>query len=535
MKKCEKCQAEYEGEQCPNCQKVEQTSQPQNTPENKSFKDKLVNFINKYYAKLKLVPPLTYLAYMVLSVLFMFVCPVAVVKAAGVKYGTVFGGKGFNEIPGLHNVDTALRIFAIVSMIFTLIYALYRCVTLKYARLGKVRVSFILEIMSAVFVFVNFIFSCIIAGVINTADKGVDLVLVGSYSILSIILSIIALILIVTTIVVCYLYEKQHPELEEEFDKKYEIAKEKAKKRKKKEVSTRQKISGIVAGIICIIAIFICLGDAGIFEFEKSFSAKQLQTIVLRDNGKLNITQSGLVKKLGDAYLPIDQEDNNSDSCEYYTSNYVKLVRKKQRLSKYSEKALENASLEKMAKFLSYEMQLDTDLSNLTYGRAVVYFNSYRGVDKIVYTINSPLTSARKLVNTKLMKVSEVNADEGKKEIEYLVFMATYSDGSFVYSKVDGLNISVKLADGTTTVQQYEGSYEDFKIVWSCNDGLGKNSYEYGTTTSSYHETHNPSDTYSYNDETHWKECTYEGCTEKLYEAAHTYTEGTCVCGKTED
>lgn len=216
MNKCQNCQTEYDGDVCPTCQKNEEAKQevkqevkPETNPENKSFKDKVRGFIDKYYAKLKLVPPFAFLAYMVLSALFLFVCPVAVVKVAGVKYGTVFSGKLFNEIPGLNNVATALRLVAILAFIYTLMYTIYRFVSLKYARVGKVRLSFILEIISAVFVFAFFIFACIIAGVINTADKGIDLVSVGSYSILSIILSIFALILLITAIVVCYLYEKQ--------------------------------------------------------------------------------------------------------------------------------------------------------------------------------------------------------------------------------------------------------------------------------------------------------------------------------------
>ncbi len=535
MNKCQNCQTEYDGDVCPTCQKNEETkpevkpeTNQETNPENKSFKDKVRGFIDKYYTKLKLVPFITYIAYMVLSALFLFACPVAVVKVAGVKYGSVFSAKSFNEIPGLNNVATALRIVAILALIYTLMYTIYRFVSLRYARVGKVRVSFILEIVSAVLVFAFFVFACIIAGVINTADKGIDLVSVGAYSILTIILSIFALILIISTVVVCYLYEKQHPELEEEFDKQYEIAKEKEKKRKKKEISTRQKITGVVAGIVCIIAIFICLGDSGIFEFEKSFNAKKLQSIALADNGELKITKSTLVKKIGDSYLEIDEEADNTYST-YYTSNYVSLKRKKERLSKYSEKA----SLEKMLEWADYEMQLYMDEANMTYGEANITFDKYQGVESIIYTINSPKSTSRKLINTKVMKVVEKNADNGKKSIDYIVFMGTYSDGSFVYAKVNGIYVNVKLVDGNLE-NEYEGSYKDYELVWYNSDGLGKNSYSYGTTTSSYHLDCSASETYAYNDETHWKECVYEGCTEKVEEEAHSYTNGVCECGKEE-
>lgn len=525
MKECEKCHTEYDGESCPNCQQVDDKKVTTNN-ENKTFKDKICGFVDKYYAKLKLVPPLTFLAYMVLSALFLFVCPVAVVKVAGVKYGSVFSGKLFNEIPGLNNVAIVLRIVAIISIIFTLIYVLYRFVTFKYARIGKVRVSFIFEILSAVFVFVLFVLDCIVAGVINTADKGIDLVLVGSYSILGIILSIFALMLIISTTVACYLYEKQHPELEVEFDKNYEIAKEKAKNRKKKEISTRQKISGVVAGIICIICIFICLGDAGVFSFDKSFNAKTLRSMILADNGELNITKTGLVKKFGDAYVSINtEEDADSRYSTYYTSNYVKLKRKQERFSKYSEKA----SLEKMIEWASYEYQLMTDEANMTYGEASITFNKYQGVEQIIYTVHSPKSSSKKLIDTKVMKVVETNPDnDGIKEIDYIVFMATYSDGSFVYAKCN--TVGVKLINNDYyTFDGYKGSYTDYELGWS----FGSENYSYGTTTSTYHTNHTASTAWVSDDTHHWNPCSVsDDCTEKFNYAEHD-SDGSCsTCGK---
>lgn len=552
MKKCSNCQTEFDGDVCPNCQttaeikkerdvaEVEQTAKTESTvaevestnktessapevkSENKSFKDKIRGFVDKYYAKLKLVPPITFLAYMVLTALFLFLCPVAVVKVAGAKYGTVFSGKNFNEIPGLNNVTTILLIVALASFFFTLAYVIFRFFTLRFARVKKVRVSFILEIISAVFVLLFFVLACIVAGVINVADKGITLVTVGAYPILSIILSIFALLLIVPTVVACFLYEKQHPELIVEFDKKGEEAKEKFKKWKKKEITPRQKISGIIAGIICFASIFVMLGSSGYFKFDKSFSAKKLQTYVLKNNGEIDSIRE-ISKVIGDSYVAIDDDGKNeSNVVTYYTSNFVKYKRKYERYSKYTEKAMEKGNMDDLVDWMNYELQLEMDKENMTYGEANISYNK-GNVESIIYTVHSP-KSSKKLISTKVMKCVESNADEDKKEIDYIVFMATYSDGSFVYAKVK--DVYVKLLEGTT-VSKYEGSYKDYKIVWS----FGGENYEYGTTTSSYHTIHSYATEWSHDETHHYHKCTIANCEKVEDKEEHTFVDYVCECG----
>lgn len=502
MNKCSKCQTEYEGDVCPVCsgktedvsamevspkentaQKVETNVTAVNTGANASstsfmgkIRDFARDFTNKFYSKIKLAPTLSYLLFMVLLALGVCLFPYAKVKAFGVNesYGTILNRKGVEEFWHLKNLALVIIIFAVISLIWTLLLCEFKFgKVLRYSKFFKIPTSLFMEIGSVVITFVDFIFACIVAGKVNLADEGLGIIKVGAYSIVTIIFGILCIIVAILALILCRMHEKEHLELKDQWELDGKVAKEnkKAKKANSKFKNSKfdlvRKIVGTTIAFAFIIVALPSVIPAS--TIERSINAKDLKQFIMdnyEDWGKNeeyspsffsflspNTFKGKLEKKFGEA----DESENGS--YVYYTDTYRYFKKRLDRNGEFSDLALLSGDEQRIEDLFVQSANLEVEKETLKYAIAEI------DTSGVIYC-SYPEAKEKKVIATQVLSVTEVS--EGSSSGYYLVvkYIATYNDGSFEYKT--STNVYFENDEGSS-VRNYEtkGTPVGKKITWT--------------------------------------------------------------------
>lgn len=126
---------------------------------------------------------------------------------------------------------------------------------------------------------------------------------------------------------------------------------------------------------------------------------------------------------------------------------------------------------ERISALLKQAMDLEMDYEVLVYGQAEIKYSKEGYLREVVYNAvtSSNINIDKKLESVKVFNVVETSAGTDTKKIERLAYLATYTDGSFVYARCE--NVAVVLENGTTSTT-YEGSYVGKTMKWQ--DQFGK-------------------------------------------------------------
>ncbi len=471
MNKCSNCQAEYEGDVCPICNG--QAEHDASTKE--GFK-----LSSKAYKVLSVMPTVCFIIFVVLTTVFLALLPVARVDAFGLKekYGSILTGTKFDEIVGLNSLSLTLLTFAAISIIYMVVLLLTRFSTIKYRGLFGRPLYKLLELITIAFIIAYMIFSFIIINMISEADDGLKIIKASSYPILTIIVSVASLLAIVIAIILCTLHEKACPEIYEEWKAKRESIRSTAKQSAAKNVSkfaSKKFIKALIPLAVIVIMVLVGnkIGNKVTVRLEdRPFDAGHLKQLVIKDAGKFELSKYTIEMELGKAFAPIGAAENEKTDL-YYTDNYEKLLKKAERNQKYMLYALERGDY-RISGLLKQARNLLIEMETMAYGKAEIVYNENSCVTAVTYNnvvIEGNTSIAKKLVNVQVFDVWEryFEQSDTMRYIERIEYLATYTDGSFIYGSCNDV---VALQEDGTTTATYEGTYVGKTLKWQ--DAFGE-------------------------------------------------------------
>ena len=432
---------------------------------------------NKSYKIFNLIPAVGFAAFAVLMVVFMCALPVAGINALGLKenFGTILSGKRFDEIVGLNSLSLTLIIVGLVTVVYAVALLINKLTVLKYRKVLGKPLYRLMEVIAVLFVLVHLVFACLVISKVNAADGGVGIIKVGAYSILTIILSIVYLVAFIVSMVSTLSYEKANPELlanwEEEGKKVKEEHKESLAKKAAKKAGKKSSKYIIFTAVFAVFMVLSIGPNSPIskvvqrYESALTFDANELKSLLVNDAGSFNVSKYQIETAIGNSYVPTGATEDK-ENVVYYTENFVELTSKGERNAKYLLLAIEQGD-ERISGLLKQAKNLEEEFETLAYGQAEIKYTDNGYLREVVYnavTIEGMGSISKKLDNVKVFNVVETSAGTDTKKIERLAYLATYTDGSFVYARCE--NVAVVLENGTTSTT-YEGSYVGKTMKWS--------------------------------------------------------------------
>ncbi len=438
---------------------------------------------NKTYNVLSFIPTISFLFFFCLTLISIALLPVASINAFNLNenFGTIISAERFDEIPGLNALSLVIIIVTLISLFYAILLLQNRFSVFKYKKfLGKPLYRF-LELFSIIFILAYLVFSISIINKIVIADDGIGLIKVGFYPIVTIVLSIACLSAVIISKVLCRTHENANPEILEKWNEERQKAKEKAKTKteKVKKVASygNKKFLKLLLVPVIILAITFggnALNIGSVVErfTAKTFNAKSLQQVLIEDSGRFEVVKSTIEGAIGKPYTP-DGSSINVNDVVYYTDNYLEFLKKAERNQKYALLAIEHGDY-RISGLLKQTKALELEYETLAYGKAEISYSSYGDIKKVVYNnvvIDGFSSIIKKLDTLKIYNVVEEFSDQTNttRKITKLTYMATYSDGSFIYKTCE--NVSVVLGDGSVSTT-YEGSYVGKTLKWQ--DTFGK-------------------------------------------------------------
>ncbi len=432
---------------------------------------------NKAYKILNLIPSVAFAAFAVLMVVFMCALPVAGINALGLKenFGTILSGTRFDEIVGLNSLSLTLIIVGLVTVLYAVALLINKLTVLKYRKVLGKPLYRLMEVIAVAFVLAHLIFACSIIGKINAADGGVGIIKVGVYPILAIILSVVYLVAFIVSMTSTLSYEKANPDLlsnwEEEGKKAKEERKESLAKKAVKKAGKKSSKYLIFTAVFAVIMVLSVGPNSPIskvvqrYESALTFDANELKSFLMSDAGNFEVNKYQIETKIGNSYVPTGSTEDK-ENVVYYTENFIELAQKGERNAKYLLLAIEQGD-ERISGLLKQAKELEEEYETLAYGQAKIKYTDNGYLREVVYnavTIEGMGSISKKLDNVKVFNVVETTAGTDTKKIERLAYLATYTDGSFVYARCE--NVAVVLENGTTSTT-YEGSYVGKTMKWT--------------------------------------------------------------------
>lgn len=432
---------------------------------------------NKAYKILNLIPAVGFAVFAVLMVVFMCALPVAGINALGLKenFGTILSGTRFDEIVGLNSLSLTLIIVGLVTVLYAVALLINKLTVLKYRKVLGKPLYRLMEVIAVVFVLVHLVFAGLVIGKVNAADGGVGIIKVGAYSILTIILSIAYLVAFIVSMAATVSYEKANPELlanwEEEGKKVKEERKESLAKKAAKKAGKKSSKYLIFTAVFAVFMVLSIGPNSPIskvvqrYESALTFDANELKSLLVNDAGSFNVSKYQIETTIGNSYVPTGSTEDK-ENVVYYTENFVELAGKGERNAKYLLLAIEQGD-ERISGLLKQAKNLEEEFETLAYGQAEIKYSKEGYLKEVVYnavTIEGMGSISKKLDNVKVFNVVETTAGTDTKKIERLAYLATYTDGSFVYARCE--NVAVVLENGTTSTT-YEGSYVGKTMKWT--------------------------------------------------------------------
>lgn len=498
MNKCSKCQTEYEGKMCPTCSgKIEDKPVMENVQENSTavkeapitsvqpvastssdntIMGKILNFAEKYYKVIKLVPALSFMLFVLLNTLAICLFPIAKITAFGLNesYGTILSSNKLDEFWGLKKFSIAILIAMLVTIIFLIVLVVFEFgKKSRYSKMFNVPTSVVLEITSMAFILVNFIFACVVSSKVKFADEELGIIKVGAYSIVTIVFGVICLLLIIAGLILRIMNEKAHPEIKAQWEvdgvAQRQISKEKSEKRKEKLRQNQGKFSFTLLKYIIIVPIIYAVVFGGIEAYNKIYNTvvDRLAVSFSGDTLKNYLVKSGIPNAMTMELilgLPNDTQEINSGSYSksyvytYYTDNYEYFQKRKDRNERFSELALLSGDGELFSALATQSITLSMEESTLAYGSAIIDTDD----NTVIYRYNSPMTS-RTLINTQVISASTIYED-GNKALK-VKYLASYSDGSYVYATSE--YVTIEKDGGSSRYFENIDEIVGKKISWS--------------------------------------------------------------------
>lgn len=432
---------------------------------------------NKSYKIFNLIPAVGFAVFAVLMVVFMCALPVAGINALGLKenFGTILSGTRFDEIVGLNSLSLTLIIVGLVTVLYAVALLINKLTVLKYRKVLGKPLYRLMEVIAVVFVLVHLVFACLVISKVNAADGGVGIIKVGAYSILTIVLSVVYLVAFIVSMVSTLSYEKANPELlanlEEEGKKVKEERKESLAKKAAKKAGKKSSKYLIFTAVFAVFMVLSIGPNSPIskvvqrYESALTFDANELKSLLVNDAGSFNVSKYQIETAIGNSYVPTGSTEDK-ENVVYYTENFVELAGKGERNAKYLLLAIEQGD-ERISGLLKQAKNLEEEFETLAYGQAEIKYSKEGYLKEVVYnavTIEGMGSISKKLDNVKVFNVVETSAGTDTKKIERLAYLATYTDGSFVYARCE--NVAVVLENGTTSTT-YEGSYVGKIMKWT--------------------------------------------------------------------
>ncbi len=463
MNMCSKCQTEFEGDACPNC-----TGKESATVSAKNS----CPVSAKMYKALSVIPAAVMLAFSVLSIIFMAL-PVASVKFYDLKekFGSIFTAERFDEIAGLMTLSTIILVFNLVMLLFSIVSMARRYGLQKYYQVAGKPTYRLFDLLSLLFVGAELIFAAIVATKIIGADEGFGILRVSYYPVMSIIFSVIALLVLCCAIYMRRAYEKYNENALAEWvaERQAIIKKHGSLNQAAKKGSKRALVFLVIPVIIAATILPTFIGGAPLSLLTNritasGFSGKALDELVIYENEKF-LLDTFYKEKLGEPYIPTGSESDDAH-LEYYTENYFRALGQLERYEKYAVLAIQNGD-DNISSLLKHLYQLREEQQFLAYGKATIDFDGSH-LSKIVY--DAVVVDGHSAVNKKLdaVEIYKIYGTTGTSNelghISSLMYKATYTDGSFIYSTAYG--VSVVSEDGTEGAG-YEGSYVGKTIKWT--------------------------------------------------------------------
>jgi len=432
---------------------------------------------NKAYNILSLIPAVAFAIFAGLMVVFAVILPVARVHAFGLNenYGSILNGTGFDEIAGLNHLSVILLVATLVTIIYAAVLLINRFSVLKYRTLFGKPLYKSLEVISVVFVLGCLLFAIAIIGRINAADEGLGIIRVASYPILAVILSIVCLLTVVISIALCNSHERSNPRILEIWKEERQRVKAEGKAPKAKKAANGAGFRFAKFLVIPIIAVIsVTAASNGVVpRFEgKSFDADDLKQMLEEDAGKFELGKSSVENELGTSYVPKGASEDQYQAV-YYTDNYIDFLGRLERNQRYALLAIEQGD-DRISGLLRQAKNLEAEQETLAYGKAEITYDGDSHVKKVVYNhvvVDGLASFVKKPDKVQVFHVTERYSDQTNttRKIEKVAYMATYSDGSFIYGACE--NAVVVREDGTVATT-YEGSCIGKTIRWE--DEFGK-------------------------------------------------------------
>ncbi len=472
MNKDSNCQTEFVEEVCPS---------EERKLEGETQMEKKSKLSQKAYNILRFIPATVFVIFAILMVVFIALLPVANIDAFGLneEYGSILSGTRFDEIAGLNSLSIPLLVFALVTVIYAITLLIHKFSVLKYRKLFGNPLYKLLEVATAAFILAYLVFSIVIIGKINVADEGMEIIRVGFYPIVTIILSIVCLLGVMVSMVLYNSYEQSNPKIMEAWEEERQKEKAKTKTSTAKKVANRAGQKFVKYLILPILVFSVVLGASkGIsnvlqrFEDVKPFDASNLKQVLVEDAGKFEIGKSSIEFNIGKSYMSTEttEEDHN---VIYYTENYIRFLKKLERNQKYTLLAIEQGDY-RISGLLKQSKNLELEQQTLAYGKAEISYDEQWEINEVIYNsvvIDGFSSIVKKLDEVQIFNVVEVysNQTQTTRKVEKIAYMATYTDGSFIYKTCE--NVAVVLEDGTVTTT-YEGNYVGKTLTWQ--DEFGK-------------------------------------------------------------
>ncbi len=436
---------------------------------------KKIELSNKKYKILSYIPLITMALFTILMGFLILKLPVAKINVFDLneKFGTIYSGKRFDEISGLSLLSLILLIAYLLMITYLIGGLLINKVGYKYNKLFNKPYSRILEIISPVFILVFLVSGFVMIGQINKADLGLKIISVGLYPILSIILSLISLIVVVGSLVLCHLYEKNNPEIMNNWEEERKKALETKKVNSGSKTQSKSKNNRVFVVIIAAVVMISLFSSRTTNIFErvkdsKSFSATSLKSYILGNN---SFTPKNVEYIIGKPNVEPEEIPNEGTyEVIYYTSEYSELNDKIEKLEEYLILAVKNADRTRASKILKQYQKTELEKEALVYGEAKItyevsylYYNPI--IVKVVYNsfVAEGLPSVTKeLKNVEILNISSKTVDSNVKSIESVKYIATYTDGSYIYGESENVSI---MKDGVAS-STYEGDYVGKTLKW---------------------------------------------------------------------
>ncbi len=399
MNKCPKCNAEFDGNFCPNCgEKFEQEkSCPQcgtklfgsarfcnecgysfigiQAKTRKNYQPR--NQTKKNYEIFKAVPAAVFALFSAL--LFIFAATPVAKLILGMGMPNISLGNVYTmttgvllDIPELKGTLIAFVIFMCVSAVLTILFCMEIC---KYKKIKLIKYSKILTYAIFAVYAAIFTLGIIMMVTITVADGGMDIIGVGACPIVLVVFSVICSVISMWSFACAKKAIEKNPKLKESENKKIQ-AYLSSRQRKYGDATTSSKSMKIAARIILVVIISVPIVSA-LLIFD---SADKLST-----NGIfIGSTQSKVLEMLGEPYQATKQDTR----WQYYSKKHLSVLKDIEKNNKQQEEAFLNGDENKLLQLISVESQLTKRLESIVDEYIEIHFDENKKVTAIIFDKN---------------------------------------------------------------------------------------------------------------------------------------------------